>query len=109
MALLSNELEFTRPQILTLSAGLLQLAFGWFDVFGLDADYHVIQIGVGALGVAMAWRHDLARMYGVLLLISFGTLAFSLDDVTTESFLEVRTALIGLVITLARPAKGARP
>ncbi|MDX8032848.1 hypothetical protein SK803_21740 [Lentzea sp. BCCO 10_0856] len=107
MALLSNELEFTRPQMLTLSAGLLQLAFGWFDVFGLDPNYHVIQVGVGALGVAMAWRHDLARMYGILLLLSFGTLAFSLNDVTTESFLEVRTALIGLVITLARPAKRA--
>lgn len=107
MALLSNELEFTRPQILTLSAGLLQLALGWFDVFGLDPDYHVIQIGVGALGIAMAWRHDLARMYGLLLLISFGMLAFSLDDVTTESFLEVRTALIGLIITLARPGKAS--
>ena len=103
MALLSNELEFTRPQFLTLSAGLLQLALGWFDVFGLDPDYHVIQIGVGALGIAMAWRHDLARMYGLLLLVSFGMLAFSLNDVTTESFLEVRTALIGLIITLARP------
>ncbi|GAB2858102.1 hypothetical protein [Lentzea nigeriaca] len=107
MALLSDELQFTRPQILTLSAGLLQLAFGWFDVFGLDPDYHVIQLGVGVLGVVMAWRHDLARMYGLLLLISFGMLAFSLDDVTTESFLEVRTALIGLVITLARPGKAA--
>lgn len=105
MALLSDQLEFTRPQILTLTAGVLQLAFGWFDLFGLDPDYHVIQVGVGALGVAMAWRHDLARMYGILLLLSFGMLAFSLDDVTTESFLEVRTALIGLVITLARPAK----
>ena len=107
MALLSNELQFTRPQILTLTAGLVQLAFGWFDVFGLDPDYHVIQLGVGALGVAMAWRHDLARMYGVLLLLSFGMLSFSLDDVTTESFLEVRTALIGLVITLARPGPAA--
>jgi methylmalonyl-CoA mutase N-terminal domain/subunit len=107
MALLSDQFEFTRPQILTLTAGVLQLAFGWFDVFGLDPDYHVIQIGVGALGVAMAWRHDLARMYGALLLLSFGTLAFSLNDVTTESFLEVRTALIGLVITLAKPAKAA--
>ena len=107
MALLSNELEFTRPQILTLTAGVLQLALGWFDVFGLDPDYHVIQVGVGALGVAMAWRHDLARMYGLLLLISFGMLAFSLENVTTEGFLEVRTALIGLVITLARPGKGA--
>ena len=107
MALLSDQFEFTRPQILTLTAGVLQLAFGWFDVFGLDPDYHVIQVGVGALGVAMAWRHDLARMYGILLLLSFGMLAFSLDDVTTESFLEVRTALIGLVITLARPARRA--
>ena len=107
MALLSDELQFTRPQVLTLTAGLLQLAFGWFDVFGLDPNYHVIQVGVGALGVAMAWRHDLARMYGLLLLLAFGTLAFSLNDVTTESFLEIRTALIGLVITLARPAKRA--
>jgi hypothetical protein len=107
MALLSDELRFTRPQVLTLTAGLLQLAFGWFDVFGLDPNYHVIQIGVGALGVAMAWRHDLARMYGILLLLSFGMLAFSLNDMTTESFLEVRTALIGLVITLARPARRA--
>ncbi|MET9626795.1 hypothetical protein ABZX92_04960 [Lentzea sp. NPDC006480] len=107
MALLSNELEFTRPQILTLSAGLLQLGFGWFDVFGLDPNYHVIQLGVGALGVVCAWRHDVARMYGVLLLISFGMLAISLNDVTTESFLEVRTALIGLIITLARPAKAS--
>ncbi|MEU0880270.1 hypothetical protein ABZ345_16840 [Lentzea sp. NPDC005914] len=108
MALLSNELEFTRPQMLTLSAGLLQLAFGWFDVFGLDPNYHIIQLGIGALGVACAWRHDLARMYGVLLLLAFGMLAFSLNDVTTESFLEVRTALIGLVITLAKPGKAGR-
>lgn len=108
MALLNDRLEFTRPQILTLSAGLLQLMLGWFDVFGLDPDYQVIQMGVGALGVAMAWRHGLARMYGALLLLTFGMLAFSLDDVTTEGFLEVRTAIIGLVITLARPAKGTR-
>ena len=107
MALLSDQFEFTRPQALTLTAGLLQLAFGWFDLFGLDPNYHVIQIGVGVLGVVMAWRLDHARMYGLLLLLSFGTLAFSLNDVTTESFLEVRTALIGLVITLARPAKAA--
>ncbi|MEV6237978.1 hypothetical protein [Lentzea sp. NPDC051838] len=107
MALLSNEIEFTRPQMLCLSAGLLQLAFGWFDVFGLDPNYHVIQIGVGALGVACAWRLDVARMYGILLLISFGMLTFSLNDVTTESFLEVRTALIGLIITLARPGKAS--
>jgi hypothetical protein len=107
MALLSNELEFTRPQILTLTAGLLQLAFGWFDVFGLDPNYHVIQIGVGALGVACAWRHDLARMYGILLLLAFGMVAFSLNEVTTESFLEVRMALIGLLITLARPGKAS--
>ena len=53
MALLSDELQFTRPQVLTLTAGLLQLAFGWFDVFGLDPNYHVIQVGVGALGVAV--------------------------------------------------------
>jgi len=36
MALLSEKFEFTRPQALTLTAGLLQLAFGWFDLFGLD-------------------------------------------------------------------------
>ncbi len=107
MALLSNELEFTRPQILTLTAGLLQLAFGWFDVFGLDPNYHVIQIGVGALGVACAWRHDLARMYGILLLLAFGIVTFSLNEVTTESFLEVRMAVIGLIITLARPGKAS--
>lgn len=108
MALLSNDLEFTRPQILTLTAGLLQLALAWLDIFDLSADYHVIQVGIGALGVAMAWRHDLARMYGVLLLLFFGGVAITLKDVTTEGFLEVRTALIGLVITLARPGK-ARP
>lgn len=107
MALLSNELEFTRPQILTLTAGLLQLAFGWFDVFGLDPNYHVIQIGVGALGVACAWRHDLARMYGILLLLAFGMVAFSLNEVTTESFLEIRMAVIGLLITLAKPGKAS--
>ncbi|WP_157512996.1 hypothetical protein [Lentzea albidocapillata] len=105
---MSDQFQFTRPQALTLTAGVLQLAFGWFDVFGLDPNYHVIQIGVGALGVAMAWRHDHARMYGLLLLLSFGTLAFSLNELTTESFLEVRTALIGLVITLAKPAKRAQ-
>ncbi|WP_394613481.1 hypothetical protein JNUCC0626_26545 [Lentzea sp. JNUCC 0626] len=105
MALLNDQFEFTRPQALTLTAGVLQFALGWFDVFGLDPNYHVIQVGVGALGIAMAWRHDLARMYGLLLLLGFGMLAFSLNDVTTESFLEVRTALIGLIITLARPAK----
>lgn len=108
MALLSDQLEFTRPQILTLSAGVLQLAFAWLDIFNLSPDYHVVQVGIGALGVAMAWRHDLARMYGLLLLLFFGGVAFTLDDVTTEGFLEVRTALIGLIITLARPGKADR-
>lgn len=107
MALLNNELEFTRPQFLTLSAGVLQLAFAWLDIFSLSPDYHVVQVGIGALGVAMAWRHDTARMYGVLLLLFFGGVAFSLKDVTTEGFLEVRTALIGLIITLARPGKAS--
>lgn len=105
MALVSDRLEFTRPQVLTLTAGLLQLAFAWLDVFSLSADYHVVQVGIGLLGVAMAWRHDLARMYGALLLLFFGGVAVSLADVTTEGFLEVRTALIGLIICLARPGK----
>ncbi|MFI6097940.1 hypothetical protein ACIA8G_20465 [Lentzea sp. NPDC051213] len=102
---MNDQLEFTRPQMLTLTAGLLQLGIAWLDVFNLSADYHVIQVGIGALGVAMAWRHDLARMYGLLLLLFFGGVAVGLNDVTTEGFLEVRTALIGLIITLARPAK----
>ncbi|MEU7480794.1 hypothetical protein AB0A63_32800 [Lentzea sp. NPDC042327] len=104
----TDRFRFTRPQALTLTAGVFQLVFGWLDLFGLDPNYHVLQIGVGALGVVMAWRLDLARMYGLLLLVSFGLLAFYVDDITAESFLEVRTALIGLVITLARAAKGAR-
>ncbi|MFD5829648.1 hypothetical protein [Lentzea sp. NPDC060358] len=107
MALVSDQFRFTRPQVLTLTAGVLQLAFGWLDLFGLDPDYHVVQIGVGVLGVVMAWRLDTARMYGLLLLLGFGISALSLDDVTAEGFLEVRTALIGLLITLARPAKAA--
>ncbi|WP_434449740.1 hypothetical protein [Lentzea sp. E54] len=107
MALLSDQFEFTRPQAITLTAGLVQLAFGWLDMFGLDPNYHVIQIGVGALGVAMAWRLQHARMYGLLLLLAFGTLAFTLDEVSTEGFLGVRTALLGLVITLTKPAKAA--
>ncbi|MFD4639659.1 hypothetical protein ACFWN2_20260 [Lentzea sp. NPDC058436] len=107
MALLNDQFEFTRPQVLTLAAGVMQLAFGWFDLFGLNPNYRVIQLGVGVMGIVMAWRLDTARMYGLVLLLGFGMLAFSLDDLTTESFLEVRTALIGLVITLARPAKRA--
>ena len=66
-----------------------------------------MQLGVGVMGIVMAWRLDLARMYGLILLLGFGMLAFSLHDLTTEGFLGVRTALIGLVITLARPAKRA--
>jgi hypothetical protein len=108
MALSTKQPQFTRPQAITLTAGLLQLTFGCFDVFGLDPNYHVVQIGVGVLGVMMAWRHHLARMYGALLLLCFGTLAFTLNELTTEAFLEVRTAFLGLIITLARPAKNAR-
>lgn len=108
MALVTEKFEFTRPQVLTLTAGALQLLFGWLDLFGLDPNYHVIQMGVGALGVAMAWRLQHARMYGLLLLLGFGMLALSSEDVTTEGFLAVRTALIGLVILLARPAKPER-
>ncbi|MFD9698465.1 hypothetical protein [Lentzea sp. NPDC059081] len=102
---MSDQFEFTRPQALTLTAGLLQLAFGYLDLFGLDPNYHVIQIGVGVMGVVTAWRLDTARMYGLVLLLGFGMLAFSVDDVTAEGFLEIRTALIGLLITLARPAR----
>ncbi|ANZ35783.1 hypothetical protein BBK82_06480 [Lentzea guizhouensis] len=94
--------------MLTLTAGLFQLGFGYLDLFNLDPNYHVLQISVGVLGVLMAWRLHLARMYGLLLLLSFGTLAFLLNDISTESFLGVRTALIGLFITLARPAKAAQ-
>lgn len=107
MALSTAQFEFTRPQALTLTAGVLQLAFGWLDPFGLNPDYRVVQLGVGVMGIVMAWRLDTARMYGLVLLFGFGILAFSLDDITTEGFLGVRTALIGLVITLARPAKRA--
>jgi hypothetical protein len=108
MALSSDQFQFTRPQALTLMAGVLQLAFGWLDLFGLDPNYRVVQLGVGVMGIVMAWRLGLARMYGLILLLGFGMLAFSLDDVTTEGFLGVRTALLGLVITLARPAKRAQ-
>ncbi|SDG24569.1 hypothetical protein SAMN05216553_106366 [Lentzea fradiae] len=108
MALVTEKFEFTRPQVLTLSAGSLQLLFGWLDLFGLDPNYHVIQIGVGVLGLVMAWRLQHARVYGLLLLVGFGMLALSSDDVTTEGFLAVRTALIGLVILLARPAREGR-
>ncbi|MCG8925318.1 hypothetical protein [Lentzea sp. CC55] len=107
MALVSEKFEFTRPQALTLVAGVLQLTFGWLDLFGLDPNYRVVQLGIGVMGIVMAWRRTHARIYGLLLLLGFGMLAFSLDDLTAESFLEVRTALIGLVITLARPAKRA--
>ncbi|MEV6713493.1 hypothetical protein AB0M48_15805 [Lentzea sp. NPDC051208] len=107
MALSSDQFQFTRPQALTLTAGVLQLAFGWLDLFGLDPNYRVVQLGVGVMGIVMAWRLGLARMYGLILLLGFGMLAFSLDDVTAEGFLGVRTALLGLVITLARPAKRA--
>lgn len=105
MALSSNQFQFTRPQALALTAGVLQLAFGWLDLFALDPNYRVVQLGVGVMGIVMAWRLGLARMYGLILLLGFGLLSFSLHDLTTESFLGVRTALIGLVITLARPAK----
>ncbi|SES11166.1 hypothetical protein SAMN05216188_12249 [Lentzea xinjiangensis] len=108
MATLDNRVQFTRPQFLTLTVGVVQLAFGWFDVFGLDPHYHVVQIGVGALGVLMAWRLDHARMYGLLLLICFGTVVCSLNDMTTEAFLGVRMAVMGLVITLTKPAKAVR-
>ncbi|HEX7307526.1 hypothetical protein [Lentzea sp.] len=108
MALLSDQFRFTRPQVLTLTAGVLQLAFGWLDLFRLDPNYHIIQIGVGVMGIVMAWRPDTARMYGLVLLLGFGISAFSLDDVTPEGFLQIRTAVIGLVITLARPARADR-
>ncbi|SDP24529.1 hypothetical protein [Lentzea jiangxiensis] len=107
MASVSDQFEFTRPQALTLVAGVLQLTFGWLDLFDLDPNYRVVQLGVGVMGIVMAWRLAHARMYGLLLLLGFGMLAFSLDDLTAEGFMEVRTALIGLVITLARPAKRA--
>ncbi len=105
MALLSDRFQFTRPQAITLTAGALQLASAWFDVFGLDPSHHVVQISVGVFGILMAWRLRHARVYGLLLLLVFGTVALTLDDLTSESFLEVRTAFIGLVITLARPEK----
>ncbi|KOV82259.1 hypothetical protein [Nocardia sp. NRRL S-836] len=108
MALSSKQFQFTRPQAITLTAGMLQLTFGCFDIFGLDPNYHVVQIGVGVLGVVMAWRLHHARIYGALLLLAFGTLAFSLNELTTEAFLEVRTAFLGLMIMLVRPGKVAR-
>jgi hypothetical protein len=107
MALLSDQFRFTRPQALTLAAGVLQLAFGWLDLFKLDPSYRVVQLAVGVMGIVMAWRLDAARLYGLVLLLGFGVLALRLHELTPESFLQVRTALIGLVITLARPAKRA--
>jgi hypothetical protein len=109
MAWVDTDEEFTRPQILTLVAGVLQLGLGALDIFGLSPEYHVIQLGVGALGVVMSIRHDLARMYGLALLLFFGCLSFNLNEVNAEGFLEVRTAVVGAVITLARPAKQAQP
>ena len=108
MALVSRQYQFTRPQVLTLTAGVLQLTFGWLDLFGLDPNYRVIQIGIGVLGIVMAWQLRHARIYGLFLFLAFGTLALTIDDITTEGFLEVRTALIGLVITLAKAAKADR-
>ena len=108
MAWLDTDAEFTRPQIITLAAGLVQLGFGWLDLFSLSAEYHVIQLGVGALGVLMSVRHDLSRMYGLALLLFFGWMSLGLNEINAEGFLEVRTAVVGAVITLARPARDAR-
>lgn len=105
MAWLDTETEFTRPQILALAGGLLQLVFGALEVFPLSPEYHVVQIGVGALGVAMSIRHDLARMYGLALLLFFGGMSLGLDEVNAEGFLEVRTAVLGAVIILVRPGR----
>lgn len=107
MAWLDVETEFTRPQVLTFAAGLLQLVFGALEVFPLSPEYHVIQIGIGAIGVAMSLRHDLARMYGLALLLCFGWLSFGLNEVNAEGFLDVRTAVLGAVITLVPPKRTA--
>lgn len=109
MAWMDTEAEFTRPQMLTLAAGVLQLGLGALDVFPLSPEYHVIQVGVGALGVAMSVRHDLARMYGLALLLFFGTMSLGLNEVNAEGFLEVRTAVMGAVITLVRPGRTTEP
>ncbi|TWP52675.1 hypothetical protein FKR81_10270 [Lentzea tibetensis] len=107
MAWVDTEAEFTRPQLLTLVAGVLQLALGLLDVFPLSPEYHVLQLGVGALGVVMSIRHDLARMYGLALLLFFGWMSLGLNEVNAEGFLEVRTAVVGAVITLVRPGRSA--
>ncbi|MEU7526315.1 hypothetical protein AB0A74_11305 [Saccharothrix sp. NPDC042600] len=98
----------TRAQLLALVVGSLQLVFALVPVLPMSAGHQALHVCTGLVGIALAWKHQYARLYGVALLLVYGKLYLDGVDTSTtwlqlptlETAANGRSALAGLVIAL---------
>jgi hypothetical protein len=100
--------SFSRAQLLALLVGLLQIVFASIPFLPMgEGAVHTLYVCTGLAGVLLAWRHQHARCYGVLLLLLYGQLFITdaedtavLGLPTWETLAYGRAALAGVVIAL---------
>jgi len=98
--------NFSRPQLLALVVGVLQVALGAMDLIPLPDPDHALQICTGVLGIALCRKHHHARLYGVALVLVYGQLLIAttsplvLGLPTAEALVYARAAAAGFAIAL---------
>ncbi|WP_309117098.1 hypothetical protein [Saccharothrix sp.] len=105
----------TRAQLLALVVGSLQLVFALVPVLPMSPANQALHVCTGLVGLALAWKHQYARLYGIALLLVYGKLYLDGVDTSTtwlqlptlETAANGRSALAGLVIALV-PAVARR-
>ena len=90
-------------QKITLTVGALNLAAAALHLLPLSPVQHWAQLITGVVGLLLAGRADRARLFGLLLVVGYGTM-LALDLAAAGSFdawLPVRMVVSGLVIVTA--------
>ena len=96
---------------MTLTSGVLNLAFGVTNLLPLTPREHIAQVCVGVVGILLAWRPAHARIFGIALLLGFGALFLIQTKAAAGWFggwWPLRMTCTGAAITFI-PANGTWP
>ena len=101
----------TKPQLMTLFSGLINLLLGVLNVFPLSPAEHLAQVATGVGGIVLAWEPARAKLFGIAVLLGFGLLFLWQVKESTGWFAgwwPLRMTLTGGAITFM-PAGGTFP
>lgn len=107
MSMLRSVERLNRPQTMALTSGLANLAMSLLHIFPLTPAEHTAQLVTGLCGIALAWRADRARLFGLAVILGYGAvyLAHSKTGGLIGSWWPLRMVVTGAVITFM-PASG---